>query len=199
MNNNENNNERVNCAPIGELLSEGAKGKKRGTSAVAQVTYMSLSKAIKVVNVALERVEDAKYINAPKLREELKVCGFSKFCTDCLPFMWGTHTLVLAPSKGESDFRYIQRVDEKGCPVYSPAELVRAFESKFESALEAEKARKAAERDAKREEREERKAKKAADALAIANEQKREFEKVLGRAVTDAELLAMQAIIAKKA
>lgn len=183
-------------AQTGPTLSEVYEGncRQKGQTATAEVTYVTLSKAIKMINVALEK--DGKTINAPVLKGELSSVGFDKFCIDCLDFMYGTHTLLCAPKAGESDFVLIHaRKDAEGRNTYRVQDLVKCFEAKYASVFEAQKAAKKAESDAKKAENAAKKAQRNAEKAEALKMAKANLEATLGRTLSNDEFEKMRSIL----
>ena len=190
-------------AQTGPTLSEvyEANCRQKGTSATAEVTYVTISKAIKMINVALENNTakgESKAINAPTLKAELASTGHDKFCIDCLDFMYGTHTLLCAPKAGESDFVLIHaRKDSEGRNTYRLVDLIRCFEAKYASIFEAQKAAKAAEREAEKAAKAAERAKKNAEKADALKQAKANLEATFGRTLSNEEFEKMVAILGK--
>lgn len=178
--------------PVGPTLEEVYLDncKKKGSSASSEVTYVTISKACKMINVALEK--DGKAINAPTLKAELSAAGFETFSIKCLDFMWDTHTLLCAPKPGESDFVLIHaHKDSEGRNTYRVQDLVKCFEHKYAYAIKAKKDAKKAENAAKRAAKNAEKA----DALKTA---KATMESILGHTLSDIEVELMAASLGMK-
>lgn len=165
--------------------------KKQGKSALATVQYVPIKKAIKMLNIALEN-EDRKIVSA-RFKEELRAAGFDKFTMQCVHWAWTTNALILPPKEGDSDFRIVHaRIDEFGRKCYDYKDLLRSFEMKYSWAIDAMDARIQAEKEAKRAENQAKKEVKANKMAEAYTAQKEALERVLGHALTDAQMAELK-------
>lgn len=205
MKKNLTNSAAINASVFGKgrvALPEGvAQYKKVGSSAVSQVSYMTISKAIKSINIALEK-DGATGIGAPELKFELAAAGFEKFAVGCLDYIFEGACLVL-PSDGNDINLCWGKLDEEDRRRWQVRDLVRSFEWKFRAEIaaakagrKAEKAAKRAEKAAKSQAKKETREALAADIAAMAI---RQAEAALGRKMKDDEIKAINTTAAKQA
>ena len=172
------------------ILPDFAQYKKLGSSAVTQATNLSIKKALKAINVALEQ-DGGRTISAPELAFELSAAGFSKFCIDAIDLVFGNSALV-GPSDGNDINLVWGKLDDAGRRRWQISAFIRSFEWKYRAEIAAAKAKRAAARKAKAD----AKADAAAVQLKFMENQLTQF---LGRALKDEERAQLAAEAKKQA
>lgn len=208
LNNNENNNnvnnnaaEQVtnNNAAAWSLYDETISRARSNKSAAQQVTYVTIKKAVAFLNECIKKDD----LESAVLRDELAAVGYSAFSLSLVDMsenktaMVGGYKTIKNDETGETkkvNAIIYARIDEAGRPCYRPADLVKAFETKFADTLKAYRDKVAADKKAADKARRD----EIAKAKKAYNDAKRAAEKAAKKAA-ESELAQYNAKAAERA
>ncbi len=196
---NNNNAANVNNAAAWSLYDETINKARSNKSAAQQVTYVTLKRAIAFLNDCIKKDD----LESAVLRDELAAVGYTAFSLSLVDMtadksaMIGGFKNIKNEETGE-----IQKVntiiyarpDATGRPCYRPADLVKAFETKFADALKEYRDKVAADKKAADKARRD----EIAKAKKAYNDAKRAAEKAAKKAA-DSELAQYNAKAAERA